>query len=218
MGALGTLVGAPRPTVLVLLVGAAAWAGHRLWRGRLDARERVATRHRVLETCDLLAAELSSGQPPGTALARAARDLAGAGARRPPTTFGGDVPTALRVLAARPGAEGLALVAAAWQVAHRTGHGLADALTRQAESLRQAAATGPRRPGRAGVRAGHRPAGGGAARRGAGDRGGLGGDPVGFLLGRPAASPAWPGAAPRVRRPRLDRADRGRDRRVRPYS
>lgn len=186
VGALGTLVGAPRPTVLALLVGAAAWAGHRLWRGRLEARERVATRHRVLETCDLLAAELASGQPPGAALARAAETWPALAPVAHTTTLGGDVPTALRTLAARPGAEGLALVAAAWQVAHRTGHGLADALTRLAESLRQAAATDRVVQGElASARATARLVGGlpvVALAIGAGS----GGDPIGFLLGTPA--------------------------------
>src|ERR1043165_1223325 len=52
--------------------------------------------------------------------------------------LGGDVPTALRTLARTPGAGDLRLLAAAWSVAHRTGHGLADAVERCAGSIRAA--------------------------------------------------------------------------------
>ena len=52
----------------LLLAGAAA-----LWRARRRRRAAVVTSARVLETCELLAAELGAGQPPGAALDRAAR-------------------------------------------------------------------------------------------------------------------------------------------------
>lgn len=185
VGVLGTLAGALRPTVLVIVLGATAWAGHRLWRGRLEARECTATRGRVLETCDLLAAELASGQPPGTAVARAVDSWPALAPVAQTTALGGDVPAAFRALAVRPGAEGLVLVAAAWQVAHRTGHGLADALSRLAESLRVAAATDRVVQGElASARATARLIAGlpvVALAIGAGS----GGDPVGFLLATP---------------------------------
>lgn len=106
---------------------------------RPGARRRQAARDRaaVLEVCDALAAELASGRPPTAALSAAQE-------RWPPlagvveaSRLGADVPDALRRLAReRPGAEDLQRVASAWQVAHRTGHGLAAALERTAAGLR----------------------------------------------------------------------------------
>lgn len=98
---------------------------------------RAADTTAVLEVCDLLAAELTVGRPPGDALRTAGRLW-------PPLTpvveayrLGADVPTALRALARdRPGAADLHLVAGAWQVAHHSGHGLAAALARTSRSIR----------------------------------------------------------------------------------
>jgi len=93
------------------------------------------------------------------------------------------VPGTLRSLAARPGAGQLRTVAAAWQVAHRSGAGLAGALAMAADRLRDDRAT-------ARVVATEMAAAHATARLLAalpvgvlllGD--GLGGDPVGFLLG-----------------------------------
>jgi tight adherence protein B len=124
------------------LIGAAAigiaWL---LW---LRRRERLAadlTSRRVLETCEQLASELSSGQPPGAALTRAADDWSELGPVAEAFRVGSDVPAALRTVAARPGAEDLRLLAAAWHVAHRTGQGLADAVDRVARQLVDARAT-----------------------------------------------------------------------------
>lgn len=104
------------------------------WRRRTRiAADAVA----VLEVCDLLAAELLVGRPPGVA-------LRAAGHAWPPLApvveafhLGADVPTALRALAHdRPGAADLLLVAGAWQVAHHSGHGLATALARTSGGIR----------------------------------------------------------------------------------
>jgi tight adherence protein B len=185
VGFLGVLSGATQPTVLGLVLTAAGWAAHRLWRARAESRERARTRERVLETCDLLAAELASGQPAASALTRAAEAWPVLAPVASTMALGGDVPSALRLLAARPGAEGMALVAAAWQVAHRTGHGLGDALGRLAGSLRDAASTDRVVQGElASARATARLVSGlpvVALAIGAGS----GGDPVGFLLGTP---------------------------------
>jgi tight adherence protein B len=118
------------------LIGAAAigvaWL---LWLRRRERRAAEATSRRVLETCEQLAAELSAGQPPGVALARAAEDWSVLGPVSEAFRIGSDVPAALRTVAARPGAEDLRLLAAAWHVAHRTGQGLADAVDRVARQL-----------------------------------------------------------------------------------
>ncbi|MDZ5664087.1 type II secretion system F family protein [Nocardioides sp. S-58] len=100
-------------------------------------RETARTQAAVLEVCDLLAAELAVGRPPGAALASAAE-------RWPPLTsvveaarLGADVPDAMRRLAAEwRGASDLRWVAGAWQVAQDSGHGLASALERTAGGLR----------------------------------------------------------------------------------
>lgn len=105
------------------------------WWGR--RRRAEADAEAVLELCEVLAGELQAGRPPGDA-------LAAAGHRWPPWSavveafqLGADVPTALReVAAARPGAADLDLVAAAWQVAHHSGNGLANALDRTARGIR----------------------------------------------------------------------------------
>lgn len=105
-----------------------------LLRGRRTSAEAARA---VLDVCDLLAAELTAGRPPGAALVLAS-------GRWPPLApvseafvLGGDVPTALRRVAATvPGAGDLRVVAAAWQVAHHSGHGLARALERVARGIR----------------------------------------------------------------------------------
>lgn len=136
------VVGLPTATIALGVVAAAAVGGAlRLERSRRERRARAETERRVLETCEHLAGELAAGQPPGTALDRAATAwpplLPVAEAFR----VGSDVPGSLRSLAARPGAADLRLLAAAWQVAHRTGHGLSDAVDRVADGLRSSRST-----------------------------------------------------------------------------
>lgn len=100
-------------------------------------REVAADQAAVLEVCDLLAAELAAGRPPGTALAAASERWPPLVAAVEAVRLGADVPDALRRLAeARPGAGDLRWVAGAWQVAQHSGHGLATALERTASGLR----------------------------------------------------------------------------------
>lgn len=132
------------PVHVVLLAAiacAAAAGGVVLWRARGARRAAAAVGGRVLETCELLAAELAAGQPPGIALESAARSWPPLAPVAESFRVGADVPAALRQVAVGPGARDLRLVAAAWQVAHRTGHGLGDAVERVADGLRSAEGT-----------------------------------------------------------------------------
>ena len=133
--------GSPRLVVLVVVLGAAALGGLRVWRARVARRAATTTAARVLETCEALAAELGAGRPPAAALDRAAEDWSALAPVAEAHRVGADVPAAWRALAADPGAGDLRVVAAAWQVAHRTGEGLADTLDRVALGLRDAQGT-----------------------------------------------------------------------------
>ncbi|MEX0426355.1 type II secretion system F family protein [Nocardioides sp. DS6] len=127
--------------VVAVVGGLAAYGGLLLWRRRRERLAAVAGSSRVVETCEQLAAELAAGRPPGPALVRLAEEWEVVRPVADAFRMGADVPAAWRRAARAPGASSLRLVAAAWQVAHRTGQGLAEAIDRVAVDLRAEAAT-----------------------------------------------------------------------------
>ncbi len=177
--------GSVQLVLVAALVAATGGATALLLRHRAGRREARDTSARVLEGCELLAAELGTGRPPGPALQRAAADWPHLSGVAEAFRVGADVPAAFRSAATRAGAGDLRIVAAAWQVAHRTGAGLGDAVDRVTHDLRAARATRRIVDGElASARA--------TARLLAGlpllallMGSGTGGDPWGFLLGHP---------------------------------
>ncbi|WP_029553698.1 type II secretion system F family protein [Streptomyces somaliensis] len=129
-------------SLLPLLAGAVAvpLVGRRL-RARTRGRERDRRADAVIELCAVMAAELRAGGQPARALVFAARATGALGAVEPAVLaaarFGGDVPGALRDAARAEGADGLAGLAACWQVAVDGGAGLAAGLDRVEEALRE---------------------------------------------------------------------------------
>jgi hypothetical protein len=122
--------------VLLTILAATGVAGRMLWQRRAEARLAARTTASVVEVCDLLAAELAAGRPPGAALDEAATAWPGLRPVADACRLGADVPAALRLVALTPGADGLRLLAGAWSVSQRTGGGLASATRRVAETVR----------------------------------------------------------------------------------
>ncbi|WP_254047300.1 type II secretion system F family protein [Streptomyces aureus] len=103
-------------------------------------REREARAERVVALCGAVVGELRAGWQPAQALSFAARETGALGdeeaAVLAAARFGGDVPEALRRAAGQDGADGLAGMAACWQVAVDGGAGLAAGLDRLEAALR----------------------------------------------------------------------------------
>ena len=130
------LVDRAEQMVLVVLAALATAAVARMVERRRSDLEAAAVRARVVELCDGLQAELAAGQTAPVAVRRAAGDWPALEPVARVAETGGDVAAELRALSAGPGAGDLRVVAAAWQVAHRTGHGLGDTVARVAQELR----------------------------------------------------------------------------------
>ncbi|WP_232109927.1 type II secretion system F family protein [Streptomyces buecherae] len=132
---LALLTDSPLPLLGAALAAPVGW---RWRRTRAVERRRALRSAAVIGLCAAVAGELRAGRQPGEALRSAdVADLPdGWETVTTAARFGGDVPTALRQVARLPGAEGLAGVAACWQVAVDGGAGLADGLDRVAAALR----------------------------------------------------------------------------------
>uniref|UniRef100_UPI003966D95D type II secretion system F family protein n=1 Tax=Streptomyces sp. ms191 TaxID=1827978 RepID=UPI003966D95D len=105
-------------------------------------REREARVDAVVALCGSVAGELRAGRQPAQALLFAAGSTGALGPRGEAAVlaaarFGGDVPQALRRAARADGADGLAGMAACWQVAVDGGAGLAAGLDRLEAALRE---------------------------------------------------------------------------------
>ncbi len=134
---LRTLVGPPdQPTaatrVRTLMLAAAGRVGFGPASRRRRGRDRAAT----IEALGALAAELAAGQPPATALVRAAGEPPVWPHATAAVRMGGEVPAALRLDGT--GRPALRQLAACWQVAAQTGSGLASSVDQLARSSRRA--------------------------------------------------------------------------------
>jgi len=125
-----------RQLVLGLVGVLVVAAGHRLLARRRAAARAAGRAARVQAYCESVAADLAAGQPPHRVLARSVAEFPEFTAAASAAELGADVPDALRRLARSPGAGELRLVAAAWQVAHRSGAGLAEALEQVGRGVR----------------------------------------------------------------------------------
>jgi len=105
---------------------------------RRERRRRAAAevRRSVVELGEALAGEIRSGRAPTDALGRVADQFPLLRETAETARLGGEVPGSLRVAAARPGAEALGAVAAAWHLSVSAGAGLADALDRSTTQAR----------------------------------------------------------------------------------
>ncbi len=172
--------------VLVVMLGVLALGVGRLLQRRRAATAAEARSEQVLAVCDAMASDLAAGQPPLRSLHRAAAQWPEFSPVSVAGEMGADVPAVLRELSLHPGARQLRTLAATWQVAHDTGSGLAAAIGQAAEAIREDRRTA--RLVRSELAAAHATARMlavlpfGVLLLGSG----VGGDPVGFLVGTTA--------------------------------
>lgn len=140
LGVLGVIAAvalvAPRWLVWVVpglaAVGAVSWliGQSRAERARRDGAEEV------VQACQAIAAQLRVGDIPARALATVAVESPLLRPVAATQAIGGDVPAALRAVAARPGCGGFFALARSWQLCQWTGAPIADAAVSVAEALR----------------------------------------------------------------------------------
>lgn len=139
IGLVGHVIGDRAASIgLVVLASAVALAAHRALRVQRRRAAAALRADAVQATCEGLAADLSAGLSSRDALASAADRWPEFSPVVRAAHLDADVPRAMRAVAALPGAEALDQVAAAWTVAHRSGAGLADAMSLAASTLREA--------------------------------------------------------------------------------
>lgn len=142
LGLLGSVaLVAPRAlTWVVPGLTAALTLGWLVRQSRADKARRTAA-DEVVQACQAVAAQLRVGDIPARALARVAVDSPLLQPVAAAQAIGGDVPAALRAVAARPGCGGLMSLARSWLLCQTTGAPIASAATRVAEGLRADSAT-----------------------------------------------------------------------------
>jgi tight adherence protein B len=137
--ALVALDGLRLALALIVLGGASGVAALVRRARRAHAAEKC--RALVIEVCEALVGELRAGQPLVTSLEHCVEVWPAFEPVVAASRLGADVPLALRQLARTRGAEGLREIASAWQVADRSGAGLAAALSQVATTARERQAT-----------------------------------------------------------------------------
>ncbi|MGI8994363.1 MAG: type II secretion system F family protein [Nocardioidaceae bacterium] len=125
-----------RLVVLALAVTGVGSFSYRLVSSWRERRRRRGRTQAAIGLCDALSAELRAGLPAVQAVERSLVTWPEWGVIVTAARLGGDVPEAMRAAAAEHGAEGLRAVAAAWEVADRSGAALAEVLDQVAAGLR----------------------------------------------------------------------------------
>ncbi len=127
----GVAVGVAVGLVVATVVG--------LWRGHRRQRDHDRRTNEVVDACRLLAGLVRVGHVPALALRLAAADAPLLAEVVSAQQVGGSIPAALRRLGERPGGQGLIELAAAWEVAERSGASLIATLEVLVERLSAAA-------------------------------------------------------------------------------
>lgn len=126
----------PRFVVLAIAASGVTVACHRLTSSWREGRRRRGRALAVIGLCDALSAELRAGLPAVQVVERSLEAWPEWRVIVTAARLGGDVPQAMRTVAAEPGADGLRAVAAAWEVAEQSGAALAEVLDQVAAGLR----------------------------------------------------------------------------------
>lgn len=130
-----TVVVGPTALGAAVVVAGGVIVGLRLRRLSRQRHDRATRRRAVIEFGDAIAGELLAGRTPRAAVIAAAGEHPNLVRVVTAARLDGDVASALRA-AGTSGYEGLTLLAAAWEVAERSGSGLADAVDRVVLGLR----------------------------------------------------------------------------------